>query len=56
MSQQKHPNREPVTLEVLLRPLSPEELAKVELLSDADVDRAFAEGRAARERAEQLIR
>lgn len=50
------PNQDAVTLEALLRPLSPEELAKIEPLTKADVDRALAKGRAERKRAEQLIR
>lgn len=56
MSHQKHPDREPVTLETPLKRLAPEELAKVKMLSEEDVDRALAEGRAERERAERLIR
>lgn len=49
------PNREPVTLEALLRRLPPDELAKIKPLTKASVDRALAEGRAERERAEQII-
>ncbi len=49
-------HKPPVTLETLLRRLSPEELAQVELLTDEEVDRALAQGRAERERAEKLMR